>query len=268
VSVARHTGQPASALAAVTVALLAAGCGGGAHRTVETGSTPRRKPVSGTEASVARAFANAYLAYIDGRITVASLPDATAAVRAAARAGGTVPKDRRVGALTLLALKAAAGVKHGVLVSARNRAGTLYAQETLARTAYGWRVTGLLTPDFVQVFVKQRTATAPRPPGSASAERAARAFLGGYLPYYYGHAPATDVHGDTPALARYLRAHPPNIPPVMQRLQGRAAGIAMAPAGTGWRALVNVHDARSTYQLTLTLARVNARWLVTGVSTQ
>jgi hypothetical protein len=51
-------------------------------------------------------------------------------------------------------------------------------------------------------------------------------------------------------------------------LQGQVAGIAMTRSGARWRALVNVHDARSTYQLTLTLARAKQRWVVTGVSAQ
>lgn len=264
----RRIRQPATGLALVAVALLAVGCGGGTHHPLNTTSRGGRTTTTPTEASVSRAFAVAYLAYIDGRIKVSSLPDATAAVRAAARSGGTVPEGKREGRLVLVALKAAAGVARGVLVTGRNRAGTLYAQETLARTARGWRVTGLLTPDFVQVFVKQSTATTPEPSGSASAEQSARTFLKGYLPYYYGHAPATNVRADTLALARHLRADPPNVPPAMQSLQGQVAGIAMAHSGAGWRAAVNVHDAGSTYQLTLTLALVSAGWLVTGVSAQ
>jgi hypothetical protein len=268
VIVARHLRPPAMALAAIVVVLLAAACGGGAHHVGKTTATPRAKTAPPTEASVSRAFATAYLAYIDGRRKVSSLPDSTAAVRAAARTGGTIPHDKRAGQLVLVALKPAAGVKRGVLLTGRNLAGTLYAQETLSHTGQGWRVTGLMTPDFVQVFVKQSTATTPQPTGSVSAEQSARTFLTGYLPYYYGHAPATNVRGDTPVLGRFLRAHPTNVPPAMQSLQGQVAGIAMTRSGAGWRALVNVHDARSTYQLTLTLTQVGARWVVTGVSAQ
>lgn len=266
---ARPAKQLTRALAAATVGVLAAGCGAGMHHTTtHRRSTPNRQITRATETSVARAFATAYLAYLDGHTTVIALPHATAAVRAAARGGGTVPERSRQGQLTLVALEPAPRVKHGVLLSARNRAGTLYAQETLARTGHGWRVSGLLTPDFVQAFVKQSTATTPQPLGSAGAGQSARTFLAGYLPYYYGHAPAAAVRADAPALAHYLRAHPPNIPPALQRLDGRVAGIAMAPAGDSWRALVNVHDARSTYQLTLTLAHLRARWVVTAVSAQ
>jgi hypothetical protein len=256
------------ALAGVMVVLLAAACGGGGHHVIKITSTPGPKTTAPTEASVSRAFAIAYLAYIDGRTEASSLPDSTAAVRAAARTGGTVPADKRAGRLVLVALKPATGVKRGVLLTGRNRAGTLYAQETLSHTKQGWRVTGLMTPDFVQVFIKQGTATPPEPTGSGGAEQSARRFLAGYLPYYYGHAPATDVRADTSALLRYLRAHPPNVPPAMQSLQGQVAGIAMTRVGPAWRALVNVHDARSTYQLTLTLARAGTRWVVTGVSAQ
>jgi hypothetical protein len=268
VIVARHLRPPAIVLAAVVVTVLAAACGGGGHHVAKSTSTAVPKTTPPTEASVSRAFAIAYRAYIDGRTEVSSLPDSTAAVQAAARTGGTVPRDKRTGQLVLVSLKPASGVQGGVLLTGRNRAGTLYAQETLSHTKEGWRITGLLTPDFVQVFVKQSTETTPQPSGSASVEQSARAFLAGYLPYYYGHAPATNVRADTPALGRYLQAHPPNVPPAMQSLQGQVADIALTHAGAGWRALVNVHDARSTYQLTLTLAPDKQRWVVTGVSAQ
>jgi len=264
----RHLGHLTAAIASVVLAVLAVGCGGSGHRVAQASSTPDAKAAPPSEARVARAFAVAYLGYIDGRIRVGSLPYSTAAVQTAARAGGTVPVAKRQGQLALVALKPAIGVTGGVLLTGRNRAGTLYAQETLTRTAGGWRVTGLLTPDFVEVFVKQSTATPSQPAGSASAEQSARRFLAGYLPFYYGHAPASDIRGETAAFGRYLRAHPPNIPPAMQSLQGQVAGIAMAQAGGMWRALVNVHDARSTYQLTLTLVRVGTAWAVTGVSAQ
>ncbi len=178
---------------AVAITLLAAACGGSHQRSAEDDEPPPKiaRSVAVTEHDVARTFAIAYLAYIDGRAKPSTLPDATDAVRAAASAGGVIPARKRAGKLQLVGLKNAAGVAGGVLITARNRAGTLYAQETLTRAGSGWRVTNLLTPDFVQVFVKQTTATIPRPAGSAGPEAAARVFLAGYLPWYYGHAPAS-----------------------------------------------------------------------------
>ena len=56
-------------------------------------------------------------------------------------------------------------------------------------------------------------------------------FLAGYLPWYYGHAPASQVRGVTAALLVRLRAHPPNIPPPMAYLQGQVRGIGMERDG-------------------------------------
>jgi len=42
----------------------------------------------------------------------------------------------------------------------------------------------------------------------------------------------------------------------------------MTRNGSGWQALVNVHDAASTYQLTLGVQTVSGRWEVTAVSSQ
>ncbi len=54
----------------------------------------------------------------------------------------------------------------------------------------------------------------------------------------------------------------------MAYLQGQVRGIGMERDGDRWEALVNVHDAVSTYQLTLVLERLSRRWIVTKVSAQ
>jgi len=257
-----------TAPAVIAIAVLLAACGGSHHKPKTTDHPKNAKLRPSTEIGVAQAFASAYLRYIDGLAAASVLPDATAAVMKAAVSGGLIPANERVGTLSLVGLKTAKGVPGGVLITARTRAGTLYAQETLARARHGWQVVNLLTPDFVQVFVKQNIATIPEPAGSHGPEAAARVFLAGYLPWYYGHGPASAIQRATPALRVGLRAHPPNIPPPMAHLHGQVKGIGMARNGSGWQALVNVHDAASTYQLTLGVQMVSGHWEVTAVSSQ
>ena len=254
--------------AVIAIAVLLAACGGSHHKPKTTDHPKNAKLRPPTEIGVAQAFASAYLRYIDGTAKASTLPDATAAVKTAAVSGGVIPANERVGALSLLGLMPATGVSGGVLITARDRARTLYAQETLARARPGWQVVNLLTPDFVQVFVRQSTATIPEPAGSHGPESVARAFLAGYVPWYYGHGPASAIQRAAPALRADLRARPPNIPPAMAHLHGQVKGIGMTRNGSGWEALVNVHDAASTYQLTLGVQMVSGRWEVTAVSSQ
>jgi hypothetical protein len=55
----------------------------------------------------------------------------------------------------------------------------------------------------------------------------------------------------------------------MTGLHGRVRAIAMQHDRGRWRALVNVNDAASTYQLTLVLTRsAKGKWQVTKVTTQ
>ena len=98
------------------------------------------------------------------------------------------------------------------------------------------------------------------------AVRVAREFLTGYLAYLYGHAPATDIHAVTPALARSLLAHPPLVSPAAHTRHPRVLSLrpAPAPAGLGVSALVNDGELAS-YPLVLLLARENDTLLVSAV---
>jgi len=130
-------------------------------------------------------------------------------------------------------------------------------------------VTKLVTPDFVQAFAHPVVRNVQAPPDAGAPEAAARRFLGGYLRWAYGHGPVAAIRAASSGLIGMLAASPPNIPPTMTGLQGRVRAIAMQRAGTRWQALVNVNDAASTYQLTLTLARLaGGDWRVVKVTTQ
>jgi hypothetical protein len=118
------------------------------------------------------------------------------------------------------------------------------------------------------------TASASRPttlnsvaPVAAVTARVAQELLTGYLAYLYGHAPAADIHGAAPALARSLRVHPPLVSPAIRARDPRVLSLrpAPAPAGrAGVSALVNDGELAS-YPLVLLLARENGVLLVSAV---
>jgi hypothetical protein len=97
---------------------------------------------------------------------------------------------------------------------------------------------------------------------------AARLFLGGYLAYLYGHAPAGAVQGATPGLLRSLRAHPPRVSLDMRARQPRVLTLQVTPAASPGRVVVSaqVNDgALEDYPVVLLLARERGRLLVTGL---
>ncbi len=112
----------------------------------------------------------------------------------------------------------------------------------------------------------------PMPPAGAASiapvvARTARGFLASYLPYLYGHAPASAVSGATQALSRSLRAHPLIVSPGVRARRPRVLSLhaASAPAGfIGVSALVNDGELAS-YGVRLILARAGGRLLVTAV---
>ena len=229
------------------------------------GSSSHHHAVPLTENHASAAFARAYVRFLDGHGSADALPYSTASVRGRAATGGQLPADDRRGSLRLVAVKTSGPGQ--IILSARNDKGTLYAQETLSNTQrQGWRVTALMTPDFVQAFTKGSSAAAPQPAGSAAAKRAARTFLAGFLPYYYGHGRASAIRDATPALIAHLAAHPPNVPPTMSRLHGRIGAIGMQRTHSGWLALTEVTDGQENYQLNLSLLDVHGRWLVSKVT--
>ena len=137
----------------------------------------------------------------------------------------------------------------------------------MGRAGPRWLIAGLQAPDLDSILHTQNRPI-PQPSGSATAARAARAFMGGYLPWLYGQRRASAIHHATAALLGQLEAHPPIIPPGLQGLHPRLAALGMQRHAPGWRALANVTDGHETYDLTLTLTVVggHGRWLVSDVS--
>ncbi len=109
-----------------------------------------------------------------------------------------------------------------------------------------------------------QTSTAPLTPAVA---RTARLFLAGYLPYLYGHAPASQVKGATAALVRSLQADPPRVSSVMRTRQAHVLALHTAPAPSGLvgvSALVN-DGGLVDYPIGLLLASRGGRLLVSGL---
>lgn len=272
-------------LAALAAVPLAAGCGArtsnsspasGSSTSASIGSagsasaaravsstTGARPPSAGaTPASVATAFAAAYARYLDGLLPDAALPDATAAARA--QAGPVIPPADRAGALAVASVQALAGGQT-FAVQLRDRAHTFAAQIAISRAGSGWLIAGVQAPDLDSIL-HTRSGPIPQPSGSEGAEQAARAFMGGYLPWLYGEGRVGQLRDATPALLAQLKAHPPNIPPSLQGLHARLAALGMQRQAAGWQAQANVTDGRQTYDLTLAVVSDHGRWLVSSVT--
>jgi hypothetical protein len=260
--------HPLTAAVAV-LGLLLSGCGA-AH--VDRRPSRRSAPASAsspaagiTPQSAASTFAGAYVRLIDGAGEAAQLPDATTRARREAARGGVISPARRRGTLILEQVAAAHGVTGQFLITAREPGHTVYAQETVARIEGRWVVSGLVTPDFAQVFVGENERAPRSPRGSAAPRAAAQMFLADYLPWYYGHGRAAVIRDVSAALRRQLQTHPVIVPPSIARLHGRAAAVGMRRHGSGWLALVDVTDGRETYQLNLSLTGAGEHWRVTAV---
>jgi type IV pilus biogenesis protein CpaD/CtpE len=99
------------------------------------------------------------------------------------------------------------------------------------------------------------------------AERTAKAFLAGYLPYSYDQAKARGIRAATPALRRELAANPPRVG-VAARQAARPRVRHLRVSGlNGSRAyvLAQVEDGSRSYPTSLTLERHGPRWLVATV---
>jgi hypothetical protein len=232
-----------------------------------TGATTHGGAPIAEHAAVSR-FAAAYVRFLDGVATGRRLPDATASVRTLAERAGSIPASRQRGTLLMTQLTPAADIRNSYLLTARDRAHAVDAQMTLAERDGRWRVTQLTPPDFLQAFAAAGPSSPPAPSGSAGAERAARLFLRGYLPWLYGQVPRRGITAATRRLLAGFTAHPPRIPPTMRALAPTVAAIAMQRRGHAWQAFPNVTDGQETYELALTVTQNHDRWLVSHVSSE
>jgi hypothetical protein len=99
------------------------------------------------------------------------------------------------------------------------------------------------------------------------AEHTARAFLAGYLPYSYGRATARAVRAAAPALRRELAAHPPRVSGAARQAARPRVRQLRVSGLNGPRAyvLAQIEDGSRMYPTSLTLQRLEHRWLVATV---
>lgn len=259
---AKNASDPAAATG--TVAIPATGTVPGS-RTSTSGSGTRSVSVPAGQWNAASLFADAYVRFLEGARSASQLPYASASVRQQAALDGPIPARARTGTLKLVSLEPTSDTDSFSLI-ARDGAHSFSAQEQLAHTRTGWVVVSLIPPDYDQSLVRPGPGPAALPSGSTAAHTAAVTFLKAYLPWLYGHGSITSAKDGTATLIAHLKADPPNIPPAMSNLHGRATAVGMQKHGAAWLAQANVTDADSTYQLTLTVVQQHGEWLVSGVS--
>lgn len=102
------------------------------------------------------------------------------------------------------------------------------------------------------------------PPG---ATHGARVFLGDYLTYLYGHAPAREIRGATPSLLRKLEREHPRVSPATRQRHPRIIEITARRSAAGRvAATASIADGGvAHYAITVTLQRHRGRWQVTDV---
>lgn len=109
-------------------------------------------------------------------------------------------------------------------------------------------------------------ANAPYAP-SASAERAMREFLGGYLRYLYGRGGAGSIDRATAQLVRELEANPPRVSPAQQKRRAKIVEVRARRPQRDRVQLVATIDAGETsqYPIGALLVKRNGRWTVTEI---
>ena len=99
-----------------------------------------------------------------------------------------------------------------------------------------------------------------------AAQRAARRFLAGYLPYTYGRRSPDRIAAATAALVRQLDNERPRVP---ARERGRRARVVLVQADAAGpvraEATALVSDGARRYTVPLKLARQRSGWKVTDV---
>lgn len=95
----------------------------------------------------------------------------------------------------------------------------------------------------------------------------AKEFLGGYLPFAYGRAPASSVPGVASALRRGLRRGRALVAPVERRRRPRVVSLTALgqPAGVILVTALVDDGGIASYALRLTVRRTSRGWLVSRV---
>lgn len=206
-------------------------------------------------------FAVGYAAYLDGRVPTSRLTGLTATARG--QLGPPIPRRLRASRVTVVSLHLAplGSPSEVVLRDGRHH---LPIAVRVGQSAGGDVVASVQAPDLDSVL-QRPSKRIVEPRGSAPAERAARRFLAGYLPWVYGRGKTSAITAITPHLRRALRGR--SLPQSSQapNLHPRVAAVGMRRAGVHWTADVNIADAERTYDMALTLVRVDGRWVVSTV---
>jgi hypothetical protein len=100
----------------------------------------------------------------------------------------------------------------------------------------------------------------------ASAKRAAKRFLAGYLPYTYGQRRAGRIVAASDALRRRLAARPPRVPARERHRRPHVVLVQSNGVGRERAELVAlIRDGTRRYTVPLELTRGRARWTITAV---
>jgi hypothetical protein len=100
------------------------------------------------------------------------------------------------------------------------------------------------------------------------AERAARSFLAGYLPYSYGRQDARRIRSVTPSLRSALIRQAPRVPPALaEKARPRLKDLDVSGIADRDRVILLAHidDGQSRYAALLTVQRRGSQWAVSQV---
>jgi hypothetical protein len=106
-------------------------------------------------------------------------------------------------------------------------------------------------------------------PSLAAADRAARSFLNGYVPFLYGHGAARLVQGASPTLRRELRRGWAAVTPEERRADPRLTRLELEAAGPhSASAAATIAVGRERVLVTITLRLAHSSWWVVGLGSQ
>jgi hypothetical protein len=208
--------------------------------------------------AVERRFTDAYLRFLDGRLTPAGLPDATITSRDQATAGGRLPTAMRDGPLRIQAIRQDGATRYSAqaTVTAADRQARLPFQITLIRDRDGWWVSGLQAPD---LDADRPTASPQWPPMPAPERRAAAAFAHAYLESLTSaHPPAM-----TATARRQLRLGQAPLTGIRREAKSRTLGLQLRYGpleGDQFAATATARVAGRRRSFTFLMLRVHGRW--------
>lgn len=249
--------KPPRAVLNLVLVLLVVGLVGGAI-VASSGGSSSPAPPSPAQPS-ATAFADAYIAYLDGLESATALTGATSEVTAIARQGGSIPPPSRAGRLRVIAvrLRGVGGAPTAAAtIEATDRRHALQASVGLRFAAGAWRVVSLVPPDFATILAG-RTGAAPRTP--LALRRAAARFALAYVDYMEGASRRLPSTGATIVHQIDQRQDPlAGIAPT----RVRASLISLrfgAPQGAVRSATAVIAD-RGRHSVTFVLSRTATSW--------